>query len=160
MNSTVLYFVVCALLISSLCCCKISNSSKNTSQQLIASIERTPCFGKCPAYKIDIFENGDVTYFGNNFVDSIGKFTTLFTEKERREILNLFTEAGFTTLPKILPDNTPIPTDIPSVIYTLNNDGKTYTVRDYDINRTGRLFKIVAFVEKVLETKTLHRRDN
>lgn len=158
MNSYSIYVIAFVATIFS--GCKPANRISNESKQTLASYERTTCFGKCPAYQVTVFNNGEVEYIGNNFVDSIGKFSTKLTEKEKQNIITLFEEANFSTLPKVLPDNTPIPTDIPSIIFSFVKDGTTYTVRDYDINREGKLFKIVTYVEKVLETKTLHRHDN
>lgn len=41
---------------------------------LMASIERTPCFGRCPHYKITVFSDGKVLYEGKRFVEKIGTY--------------------------------------------------------------------------------------
>ena len=42
---------------------------------LLVSLNRTPCFGSCPAYKVEIFEDGTVKYKGSGYVKRIGFFT-------------------------------------------------------------------------------------
>ncbi len=42
---------------------------------LIAKINRAPCFGKCPVFTIELYDNGIVKYNGINFVDKKGIFT-------------------------------------------------------------------------------------
>jgi hypothetical protein len=41
---------------------------------LVASLLRTPCFGKCPNYEIRLYASGYATYEGLRFVDSLGRF--------------------------------------------------------------------------------------
>ena len=43
--------------------------------QLMAKIDRTPCFGKCPVFTIELFDDGTVKYTGVAFVDKQGSFT-------------------------------------------------------------------------------------
>ena len=40
------------------------NDSIPAKEHLFLSMERTPCFGKCPSYKIMIFNTGNVVYEG------------------------------------------------------------------------------------------------
>jgi Domain of unknown function (DUF6438) len=44
---------------------------------MIVQIERTSCFGKCPAYKARIWNDGVAEYEGKNHVPNIGKFTAM-----------------------------------------------------------------------------------
>ncbi len=46
---------------------------------LMAKINRTPCFGKCPVFTIELFDNGVVKYNGVAFVDKKGIFTAKVT---------------------------------------------------------------------------------
>jgi hypothetical protein len=49
---------------------------------LLASIERTPCFGICPVYKITIFQSGYVVMHGKRHVPNIGWFDTHLKPEE------------------------------------------------------------------------------
>lgn len=51
---------------------QFENVSANDS--LFASIERSPCFGQCPVYTMEIYNNGLVKYKGKNFVKRTGEY--------------------------------------------------------------------------------------
>lgn len=112
----------------------LQNNSTKTKQpiakndSLFATIERTVCFGKCPAYKIYIFTSGYVLYDGKMNVDKIGRFTTRLTKaeletiKQKAEAIHYFE----------LNDKYDGPiTDLPSVITSVAMNGyrKTVTAR-------------------------------
>jgi len=65
-------------------------------ENIFLTMERTPCFGKCPSYKIIIFNTGNVIYEGFTFVDKEGKHTKKISKKQLKEIqsqlevINLF----------------------------------------------------------------------
>jgi len=50
---------------------QFENVSENDS--LFASIRKGACFGQCPVYSMDIYNDGTVIYNGKNFVDKKGK---------------------------------------------------------------------------------------
>jgi|GEM_PF-3609845 len=39
-----------------------------TDKTKIISLEKTACFGTCPIFTINIFNNGEVIYYGKKFV--------------------------------------------------------------------------------------------
>ena len=45
----------------------------NPTDSLFFSIERTPCFGKCPAYRIKVYRSGYATYEGISNVERLGQ---------------------------------------------------------------------------------------
>ena len=52
------------------------NSTKqvSSSNQLLFSIEKGPCFGACPEYKIEVFTNGEAHLKGIRNVEHVGAF--------------------------------------------------------------------------------------
>src|SRR5690554_8070209 len=48
---------------------------------LIISFEKTPCFGRCPVYKIKVFESGFAIYEGINFAEKMGTYSTRSEER-------------------------------------------------------------------------------
>ena len=44
------------------------------ADSLFFSLERTPCFGQCKAYRIRIYRSGYAIYEGSSFVDKVGTF--------------------------------------------------------------------------------------
>ena len=47
-----------------------SETTMATEPQLLASIQRTACFGQCPMYRATFLDNGEVKYVGKRFVKS------------------------------------------------------------------------------------------
>jgi hypothetical protein len=43
------------------------------ADSLFFSMERTPCFGKCPAYRINVYRSGYATYTGISFTERTGE---------------------------------------------------------------------------------------
>jgi hypothetical protein len=52
------------------------NSTKqlNKPNQLLFSIEKGPCFGACPEYRIEVFTNGEAHLKGIRNVEHVGEF--------------------------------------------------------------------------------------
>jgi hypothetical protein len=92
---------------------------------LLASIERTSCFGNCPIYKATFFDNGEVTYIGRNFVERVGTYTTLISAEDLEGILQMAKDVHYFELEDAYP--TPVP-DFPKCRTSVNIDGKTKNV--------------------------------
>ncbi|MCC6385263.1 MAG: DUF6438 domain-containing protein [Bacteroidia bacterium] len=58
----------------------------HTDSVLLASIERTPCFGICPVYKISIYQSGYVIMHGIRHVKNTGWFSTRLTTEDVKSI--------------------------------------------------------------------------
>ncbi|PCI93888.1 MAG: hypothetical protein COB15_15460 [Flavobacteriales bacterium] len=133
------YFFLIAVLTLFFSCKQSETTSENTStiketqtetvketipikESLFLTMERTPCFGKCPNYKITIFNTGNVVYEGLNFVEKKGKYTKTLSQKQLKEIQDHI------SILKIFEMNdkydSPI-TDIPSVhLFIVYNNQK------------------------------------
>ena len=57
-------------------------------------IERTPCFGSCPAYVCIIRNDGTVRYHGEAHVDRIGDWETTIAPYEFHQLANFIAESG------------------------------------------------------------------
>ena len=51
------------------------SNTEGGDANLIAKIKRTPCFGKCPVFTVELFNNGLVKYNGMAYVERKGNFT-------------------------------------------------------------------------------------
>ncbi|MCC6186927.1 MAG: hypothetical protein IT256_07230 [Chitinophagaceae bacterium] len=53
---------------------KQKDESVNTTNIKSVLMGRSACFGKCPTYSIEVFENGLIRYTGKDFVAKIGNY--------------------------------------------------------------------------------------
>ena len=67
--------------------CKSANQIAQTNH-LLFSIEKGPCFGACPEYKIEVFTNGEARLKGIRNVEHIGEFKTQLPAEFIQEITN------------------------------------------------------------------------
>lgn len=124
---------------------KSSNSEVvQTEPQMLASINRTACYGQCPMYKATFMDNGVVQYVGKRFVDNIGTYKTLITAEEVDEIKKQLEVAGYFSLDSLYP--TPI-ADFPSCITEAQLNGQRKKV----VNRRNPPVELKNF-EKFLDS--------
>ena len=92
------------------------------------SMSRTPCFGACPIYDVDIASDGTVHFNGIRFTAVTGAQTATIPRETVKALFERFRQAEFFWL---FDQYTAQVTDLPSCILTLSFDGKTMRVRDY-----------------------------
>lgn len=49
---------------------------KGIDENLLASLHRSPCFGRCPSFKYELFEDGNATYSGYAYASRTGNYMT------------------------------------------------------------------------------------
>jgi hypothetical protein len=128
-------------------------TTKKTEPQMLASIERTACYGRCPMYRATFMDNGEVKYIGKGFVDKIGTYKALISQEDVLRIKENIVEYDYFNLDSLYP--TPI-TDFPSSITEVNLNGKRKKV----INRRSpppNLKAFEKFLDSLLEGKELEK---
>ena len=83
------------------------------TDSLFFSLERTPCFGKCPAYTVTIFRSGHATYEGRSFDPREGLHTGRVDRATMEELLTRAEAIGYFGLQDSYDG--PV-TDLPSTI--------------------------------------------
>ncbi len=94
------------------------------------SLERTPCFGTCPTFKITIFQDGSAMYEGRRFAPREGRYTGRVDAATMKALKEEAEARGFYAMDDVY--DKPV-TDLPSVIIRMNADGKDKQV----IGRVG-----------------------
>ena len=117
-----------ALLLMTLSCTNSKNMNEEKLDSPIFVIRETPCFGMCPVYDMEIYENGRVKYTGKSFVDKVGKFTNTISSKDLQNLINKFIDANFFELKD---EYTAEMTDLPTVFTTFRYEEKEKTVKNY-----------------------------
>lgn len=65
------------------------------ADSLFLYLERTPCFGQCKSYRIDLYRSGYATYEGRGHMEKMGKHHARVGADTLMAILNLAEELGF-----------------------------------------------------------------
>jgi hypothetical protein len=104
----------------------IMEKPEQSSDSLLISFEKTPCFGRCPVYKIKVYESGFATYEGLNFAERMGLYAYRFSDQKIEEILQSARNVNYTGLDPEYDD--PRITDLPSTISKIKLEGKYHRV--------------------------------
>ena len=83
------YLLVFILFFSS--CFNLTKQKELQSPKIIISLEKTACFGKCPVFKIIIYNNGEGLYNGKKFVKKVGEYDLKVSKREIDKICLLYT---------------------------------------------------------------------
>lgn len=106
----------------------------------VLTFERTPCYGICPAYKMEVYANGRVAYEGNRAVPIMGKKELQMPASALAALLDQAQKAHFEKFEKRYARYT---SDLPSTIISIRQpDGslKTVTVEEGAPDNVRSLF--------------------
>ncbi len=124
----------------------------NNDTILLASIERTPCFGICPVYKITFYQSGYVMMHGKRHVQNIGWFSTRLTKEQVNSIIHYAEEnkiyelAGEYTEPRIA--------DFPTTITELNINNRYKRIVNTQPSAPEVLLKWEKFLDSFFNENT------
>ncbi|MGI4761818.1 MAG: DUF6438 domain-containing protein [Janthinobacterium lividum] len=90
-------------------------------QEPVLVYQRTPCYGRCPAYTATIFADGRVEYDGQRFVPLLGKHTLSLPPATVAAMLAEAKRINFSTLADRYAGNT---SDLPASIITVHPAGQ------------------------------------
>lgn len=94
-------------------------------------MERTPCFGTCPVYKIEISSTGTLTWTGIRFTEREHIWSRQLSSDEMRLLWQEVQRTGYFSLASEYDD--PALSDAPSVLLEILGNNKTHKVK----NRIG-----------------------
>jgi len=92
------------------------------------AMQRTMCFGSCPAYQVVIAGDGKVSYCGQAFVDVQGRQTANIPPGDVRRLVDAFYAADFHSLRDKYSAGV---TDHPTIVVVLKVGDRTKRVVDY-----------------------------
>lgn len=101
---------------------------ENEYSDLVITLERTMCFGSCPAYSLTIYGNGIGVYEGKFFVMVEGIQEFKLTKKQISLLVEAFEEAEYFSLEDYYSIAV---TDMPSVTTSITFQGKSKLVYHY-----------------------------
>lgn len=125
----------------------IPKEFRGNIDDVVITMERTPCFGACPAYHLTVFGNGTVVYDGFSSVAVTGKQTSQISQEKVRELINEFYEAGFFTLRDSYVEDV---TDLPSTTTSISIRDETKSVYRYGFG-PERLVQLEDRIDEITE---------
>lgn len=123
---------------------KTERPAPNYPDTLVFRMERTPCFGQCPTYTINIYQSGWSLLEGKQFFDYEGFYTTKFTEEDLIQIEKLALKYGYHKMDHVY--DAPV-TDLPSTTTIVN----TESMNNWVYNRMNSPDELRSF-ERDMET--------
>lgn len=127
---------------------------------LILSMERTPCFGRCPVYTIKLYENGLLVYNTTKFTDTTACRYTVLSKERMAAIKTEFDKSGFFSMAAQYPEDKKTPADLPSCILFYTNGTQQKTVTDKKWGAPESLTALEKSVDSLVNVKILHFCDN
>lgn len=127
MISRVLLIVI-SLALAAACGGKGSPPQPRDISDVVITLERTPCFGSCPIYKVTITGDGNVAYQGAGNVAVTGKRMSTIPIDKVRELVDAFDEADYFSLEDTYAC---LVTDLPSADTSISIEGRFKQIHDY-----------------------------
>jgi Domain of unknown function (DUF6438) len=101
--------------------------------ELLVSLQRTPCFGQCPVFKIELFSDGKVVYEGKTFSKRVGSYRATATPEFIKAIQQKAADIKYLSLDTKYPKGESMITDIPTTISFVRTGSENKMIRNnYD----------------------------
>lgn len=122
---------------------------------LVVRFEKTFCFGTCPVFSVEVFQDGSVRYEGVEFVLHRGTVAGRLGSEEMDALRAAFRKAKFLEIVGSRWDCTEQWTDYETVVVGLRDGGKYQEVEDYQGCRGGSksLRTLEAEIERILRVE-------
>ena len=117
---------------------------------LLASLERTTCYGNCPYYEVKVYSNGVVTYNGRKNVEYLGMHKGVLSQKQISQLLDKAKSVGYIYLENKYPIKGLGIIDFPVCVTSVIEEGKKKMV--YNRNDSPqRLVEYQDFFDELIE---------
>jgi hypothetical protein len=119
----------------------VSDSQQNqipmpeNMKNAIITLERTPCFGSCPVYKLTVYGTGRVVYEGTKNVNVVGNRESTLSNEQIMALIERFIGIDYFSLNDSYQAF--MVSDMPSAITSMQMDGKMKTVQHYHGDKTA-----------------------
>jgi Domain of unknown function (DUF6438) len=99
---------------------------KDVDPNLVASLQRSPCFGKCPTFSYQLFADGRVVYNGAAHVTRMGSYTTKVDDVFMKRVVDKALSIKYLGMSDKYPIGDIAISDVPTITtyIRIGNDGK------------------------------------
>jgi hypothetical protein len=121
----------------------------------LITLERTPCYGTCPSYKLTISADGSVVFEGLRFVKKIGAAQSKISQDDVKNLIEKFDEIEYFKLRNRYQDPNDgcdeYVTDNPSANTSIRLNGKSKSVRHYYGCRGPQVLEALTKLEEAID---------
>lgn len=117
---------------------------------VMSSLERKPCYGKCPSFEVKIYDDGLVIYRGKQYVKRLGYYEAQMDSTTLAKIVTRANEVNFFKYQDTYPAHGPIITDVPTTITYMKLGEQTKTINNHHSSPVS-LRRFEKFIEATLE---------
>lgn len=130
--------------------CNATKKGFINNDNLLVSMEKTECKGKCPVYSIKIYQDGRVILTGTKNFKKIGVFSKHLSINKIKIIDKAFSDSNFFNFENEFTNKI---TDLPTTYISYTKDSKTKRIRDYygapsELKRLEEMIETIATNEK------------
>jgi hypothetical protein len=97
-------------------------------ETLLISLQRTPCMGRCPVYKLSVYSDGTLRYEGAQFTDRLGTYYGVIELSRVQPVLDFANKIGFRNLAQEYPSGENRIMDLPSANLFIRGEGWEKTI--------------------------------
>ena len=112
-------------------------------------IERTRCFGDCPAYTFIVAQDGSFRYVGQYGVEHMGEHTGKVSVGRLNQVMAFIGESGYITYEDTYSASF---LDAPTVYSMMVQEGDTKVIENYGNTGPATLWAIEQMIDSLLET--------
>jgi len=119
-------------------------------RDLAMSLKKGGCFGKCPVFHLNIYNNRYVEFLGKKHTDKQGTHVRNLDKETYKELVAAFEDAKFVTMEDHYDSNIP---DLPLITISYNNGNQQKTVTGKR-ERPETVHKLQFLLEQIVELKS------
>ncbi len=127
--------------------CSITQQTQNAN--VVISVQKLPCMGNCPVYKVSIYSNRLVIFEGKENVSKIGTYTMKLDKQKFRELQLAFLNSDFFEMEDVYSAQI---MDLQSTYLYFSYNGKEKKILDY-YNSPEVLKELAKMMEELYEQK-------
>ncbi|MCK4750259.1 MAG: hypothetical protein KAT15_24550, partial [Bacteroidales bacterium] len=140
-----------------------TGSRNFTGENILIEMEKTPCYGQCPVYSIQIDQMGNGLFKGVENTELVGLYSFHLHDDELIHLKSMFEGIGFFTLEDRYFEYV---SDLPTTYITYRSGGKEKKIMDYygapkELNNLEKQIETLVLtkkMKKIDQTKTSEKQ--
>ena len=143
------------LVLGAFSCWPTKNGKNLESLTKVIEMEKGPCFGRCPVFKLTIYDNGLASYEGERFTDRLGTYVKNVPSNSYKQLLQSFKEANLWQYKDIYRGRVP---DLQTVTIIYHEGAESKSIKGKD-GRPTVVMDLEALLDKIANEEGWELKD-